>query len=377
MRLTTQGGGHFKAEIAASTTLSIPHITPPGQGDSRTLCLIFFCPLSLDAAATFIYNITMNELLQRHDATLNGLFPGSRLTVPEGCAGVVVFGNRTYDVLPPGEYSLDAATLPLLLQKVRPKASADPSLPLPATVFLVAMTLPVNLSWEGLALLSKSAAYGLTYTRLAGRVGVQVQDPARFCTALLAASGKAGLPPDAPLGQVAAYFLRANVQEQALKAVAAMNLPPEQAPHAREAIRTAAGQAAARWLSGAGIYCGAFDLDTVTEPDRAPCAGCGSAQVPTGYGDFRRNISLLYLRFTAKKEGNFCVPCALKVSAAYNGVMLVCGWWGIIGLVLTPVYFCQNVYYFARIALGEKQTPRAGQAVALPEGSTWPPAPTV
>ncbi len=322
-----------------------------------------------------IYNSAMNELLQRHDATVNGLFPGSRLTIPEGCAGVVVAGNRTYDVLPPGEYTLDAASLPLLLQKLRPKPGAAPSLP--ATVFLVAMTLPVTLGWEGLALLSKSQAYGLTYTRLAGRAGVQVQDPARFCAALLAASGKAGLPPDAPLGQVADYFLRTNVQQQAVGAVAAMNLPPEQAPHAREAIRGAAGQAAARWLSGAGVYCGAFDLDTATEPDRAPCAGCGSAQVPTGYGDFHRNISLLYLRFTAKKEGNFCVPCALKVSAAYNSMMLVCGWWGIIGLVLTPVYFCQNVYYFARIALGEKQTPRAGQAAALPDGGTWPPAPTV
>lgn len=310
-----------------------------------------------------------------HSATMDGLFLGSWLTVPEGCAGVVVQGGRTFDVLPPGEHTLDATTLPLLLQKFKPKAGANPALP--ARVFLVAMTLPVTLPWEGRALLSKSAAYGLTYTRLAGRVGVQVQDPARFCGALLAAAGKAGLPPEAPLGQVAEYFLRANAQEQAVNAVMSMNLPPEQAPHAREAIRTAAGQAAARWLSGAGVYCGAFDLDSVTEPDRAPCVECGSGQVPTAYGEFRRNISLLYLRFTAKKEGNFCVPCALKVSAAYNGVMLVCGWWGYIGLVLTPVYFCQNVYYFSRIALGEKQTPRAGQPDVLPAENTWPPAPTV
>ena len=322
-----------------------------------------------------LYNYAMNELLQRYDATASGLSLGLRLTIPEGCAGVVVRDGRTYDVLPPGEHTLEAAALPLLLQKFKPKAGADPLLP--ASVFLVAMTLPVTLPWEGLALLSKSQAYGLTYTRLAGRAGVQVQDPARFCAALLAAAGKAGLPPDAPLGQVAEYFLRTNVQEQAAKAVAAMNLPPEQAPNAREAIRTAAGQAAARWLSANGVYCGAFDVDTVSEPDRAPCAGCGSAQVPTAYGEFRRNISLLYLRLTAKKEGNFCVPCALKISAGYNSVMLVCGWWGYIGLVLTPVYFCQNVYYFGRIALGEKQTPRAGQAAALPEGSTWPPAPTV
>jgi hypothetical protein len=153
-----------------------------------------------------------------------------------------------------------------------------------------------------------------------------------------------------------------------------MSLPPDQAPQAREPIRAAAGQAVALWLSGIGVQCTAFDLDTVAAPDRAPCAGCGSRVAPTGYGHFRRTISLLYVRFTAQKEGNFCVPCAWKISAGYNSMMLVLGWWGFIGLVLTPIYFAQNLYYLTRIVSGPKAAPRQGQPVVASEG-VWPPPP--
>lgn len=209
---------------------------------------------------------------------------------------------------------------------------------------------------------------------IGGRCTVQIGDPARFCAAVFQAGSKAlstgAVSPD----QVAQEFLRKGIPARVREAVQAMNLPPDQAVGAREAIRAASGQAVAQWLSSVGVQCTVFDLDTVAEPDRNPCAGCGSRVAPTGYGNFHRTISLVHLRFTAQKEGNFCVPCAWKISAGYNSVMLAAGWWGIIGLIMTPIYFVQNLYYLTRIVTGSKVAPRQEQTAVLEEG-IWPPPP--
>lgn len=317
-------------------------------------------------------------LIALHEATAGGVALGSRLLIPPGYAGVVVKDGRPLDVLPPGDHLLEPALLPGLTQKLKPRLGMGQNpagdAPLPAAVFLVPVGLPVAIPWRRQAILSKNPAYGLTYTTLEGRCTVQVADPARFCAAVLAAGGKALSAGEASPAQVAAAFLRGGVGARAGEAVGAMNLPPDQAALAREPIRASAGQAAASWLGGVGVSCTAFDLDAVAEPDRTPCAGCGSQVAPTGYGVFHRTISLIYLRFTARKEGNFCVPCAWKISAGYNSVMLVAGWWGIIGLVTTPIYFVQNLYYLSRIVSGPKAAPRQGQAAALDEG-VWPPPP--
>ena len=136
-----------------------------------------------------------------------------------------------------------------------------------------------------------------------------------------------------------------------------LNLPPAEAAAAKETIRAAIGHAAAGWLASVGLHCPAFDLESVSPPRRTPCVICKSATAPTGYGLFQRNISLLYVRFTAKKEGNFCVPCALKTAGAFNAVMLVAVWRGLLGLIFTPIYFVQNLYYVTRIMTGTKASP--------------------
>lgn len=321
-----------------------------------------------------------DALLQVHPAAANGLMLGSRLDVPPGYAVVLVKDGKAFDTLPPGSHVIDQATLPLLMQKMKPRAGADEIMPQPASAFLVQTAVPRSLLWQAQVILSKSAAYGLTYTTLEGRCAVQIVDPTRFCSVVLSTGGKALSQPGVSLAQVADYVLRTGLSSRASEAVAKMKLSPEQAVPAREAIRTAIGQQAAQWLYNIGVHCHSFDLETVAEPDLAPCAGCGSATVPTAYGKFLRNISLLYIRFTARKEGNFCVPCAWKISAGFNSVMLVCGWWGYVGLVLTPVYFFQNLYHLTRIVTGPKSIPRHGQTTIPADGMTgegvWPPPPT-
>lgn len=302
-------------------------------------------------------------LIALHEATASGLTLGSRLTIPPGFAGVVVKDGKALDTLAAGDHILEPSLLPGLTQKVKPRfgAAQDPAgAPLPAAVFLAPVGQPVSLPWRAQTILSKNPAYGLTYTILKGRCTVQIADPARFCAAVFSAGSKALSTGEASPAQVAQEFLRRGIPARVSEAVQAMNLPPDQAGVAREAIRASAGQAVALWLSGIGVQCTVFDLDAVAEPDRTPCAGCGSRVAPTGYANFHRTISLLYVRFTAQKEGNFCVPCAWKISAGYNSVMLVAGWWGIIGLIMTPVYFAQNLYYLTRIVTGPKAAPRQG-----------------
>lgn len=297
------------------------------------------------------------EILELHPGTTYGLALGSRLLIPEGAAGVVAKDGTALDALPPGDYLLEASLFPKTLQKLKIKPGAPlPDGPLPAALFLVQTGTPWTVPWRCSAVLSKNPTHGLTFTTLEGRATVQVSDPARFCGAILAAGGAALGTGEATPTTVLACFLQGNLQKLAAAAVEGLSLPPEQAPAATEAIRTAAGHSAAGWLHSIGLYCPAFDLDTVAPPRRAPCVVCGSATAPTGYALFQRNISLLYLRFTAKQEGNFCVPCAWKTSAAYNGVMLVAGWWGLIGLILTPVYFCSNLYYLSRVLSSAKAT---------------------
>jgi len=319
-------------------------------------------------------------LIAPHEATAGGLALGSRLTIPPGFAGVVVKDGKALDTLAAGDHLLEPSLLPGLTQKVKPRFGAgqapDGTALLPAAVFLAPVGRPVSLPWRTQTILSKNPAYGLTYTTLEGRGTVQIADPARFCAAVFGAGSKALSAGQASPDQVAREFLCRGVSARVAEAVQAMNLPPDQAPGAREAIRAAAGQAVALWLSGVGVQCTAFDLDAVAAPDRTPCAGCGSRALPTGYGHFHRTISLLYVRFTAQKEGNFCVPCAWKISAGYNSVMLVAGWWGIIGLIMTPVYFAQNLYYLTRIVTGPKAAPRQGHPV-VPEEGIWPPPPRV
>ena len=305
------------------------------------------------------------EILELHPETRYGLVLGSRLVIPEGTAGVVAKDGRTLDVLPSGDYLLEASLLPLTLQKLKVKPGMVPEGPLPAALFLVQTGAPWTVPWRSSAVLSKNPKAGLTFTTLEGRTTVQVSDPARFCGAILSAGGAALGTGEATAAQVTEKFLKSNLQTVIAAAVLPLSVPPEDLSSATEALRAATGHAAASWLSSVGLHCPAFDLDTVAPARRTPCVICSSATAPTGYALFQRNISLLYLRFTARKEGNFCVPCAWKTSAAFNGVMLVAGWWGLIGLVLTPVYFFSNLYYLTRVVGSAKAASGAEQSAGV------------
>jgi len=141
-----------------------------------------------------------------------------------------------------------------------------------------------------------------------------------------------------------------------------MKVDPSQVENARSAIHANAGQAIAAWASQRGASLTDFSANTIGETRRAACQSCKSNSAPTGYAIFRRTISAFYVRFGSTREGNFCVPCAWKISAHENCIMLVAGWWGVIGLVLTPVYMVLNIGNLIGVLTAKRFPAATGQA---------------
>lgn len=322
------------------------------------------------------------ELLYLYATAANGITIGSPLTVPDGYAALVAMSNQPHDVVGPGEYTIDAGSFPRLAQKLQLRPGATAAKRADISVFLFNVTGAV-FPWRARPLVTKDTTRGLTYCDLAGRCAARVADPVRFFTALQNGWGrvlkrqnganKARLA-EAAIGKQAEVFAGQVIGEAAGQAISGMGLAPTQYAGASEQIKQAVGSAVAGALGQIGLECTGFEVAGTPQVLRAPCSKCGSATAPTAYGVYRRTISLLYIRLGAMREGNFCVPCATKVWGAYCGVMLVAGWWGIIGLILTPIYLCQNTYYLLKTVFGPKA---AAGAVAPEEGSSaWPPAPS-
>jgi hypothetical protein len=312
----------------------------------------------------------------------NGLTIGSTFTVPEGYAGLVVANNQPFDAIGPGNYTLDAAALPQLAQKFQLRPGEAPQKRVDFTIFLLNVTNSI-LQWRARPLVTKNAQHGITFCDLEGRCGVKVLNPALFFSGLQSAWGRVlkgqsaaarAQFASAPIGQQAQLFVARVISSASANAMASIGAAPDQIASQSDSIKQAVASTAAAALSQIGLECTGFEVSNTPQVRRAPCAKCGSTTAPTAYGFYRRTISLLYIRFGAHQEGNYCVPCAAKVWGAYCGVMLVCGWWGIIGLVLTPVYICQNTYYFLKTAFGPKSS--TGDATyATEQSGSWPPVP--
>jgi len=65
-----------------------------------------------------------------------------------------------------------------------------------------------------------------------------------------------------------------------------------------------------------------------------------------------RNIGALYMRFHQRIEGQLCRECISKYFWQYTLVNFTLGWWGMISLVLTPIFIIGNtIHYIASLRL--------------------------
>lgn len=75
------------------------------------------------------------------------------------------------------------------------------------------------------------------------------------------------------------------------------------------------------------------------------CENCG-CEAPTRYVAFHQNIGLLVLRFYSGTTGNLCKRCIHSTFWRYTAINLTLGWWGIISLILTPIFVIINLFYY-------------------------------
>jgi hypothetical protein len=57
---------------------------------------------------------------------------------------------------------------------------------------------------------------------------------------------------------------------------------------------------------------------------------------------FQRNIGMLILRQTRRLDARLCKTCAGKQFWNYQGMNLLLGPWGMISLIVTPIYLVTN-----------------------------------
>ncbi len=80
-------------------------------------------------------------------------------------------------------------------------------------------------------------------------------------------------------------------------------------------------------------------MDAINSMGR--CQVCGSVR-QTAPVIFHRNIGMLVARQTRRIEGDMCKTCLSKNYWEYMGKGLLFGPWGVISLIVTPIYLVTN-----------------------------------
>ena len=76
------------------------------------------------------------------------------------------------------------------------------------------------------------------------------------------------------------------------------------------------------------------------------CQLCGSMR-QTAHVRFERNIGMLVLRQTRRLEANLCKTCVTAQFWNFQGKNLLLGPWGMISLILTPIYLIANTVAYS------------------------------
>ena len=72
------------------------------------------------------------------------------------------------------------------------------------------------------------------------------------------------------------------------------------------------------------------------------CQDCG-LEAATKHVAFHQNIGALVVRFPKSVEGELCKACINKHFWKMTGTTFFLGWWGMISLIVTPIFLLNNV----------------------------------
>lgn len=81
------------------------------------------------------------------------------------------------------------------------------------------------------------------------------------------------------------------------------------------------------------------------------CQMCG-CYAPTKKVEFRQNIGALIMRFPRTLRGELCKACINKSFWKMTLITLFLGPWGVISLIMTPIFIIMNtVQYISALSL--------------------------
>ncbi len=75
------------------------------------------------------------------------------------------------------------------------------------------------------------------------------------------------------------------------------------------------------------------------------CQSCGEMRM-TKFVAFYRNVGMLFRRQTYTIMGNLCTTCVHKQFWKFEALDVVLGPWGMMSVVIAPIYFIQNIFSY-------------------------------
>jgi hypothetical protein len=99
------------------------------------------------------------------------------------------------------------------------------------------------------------------------------------------------------------------------------------------------------------------------------CDACGQ-HGPTKYVEFYQNIGMLVLRTSKNVKGELCKPCINRYFWEFTLITAVAGWWGMISMVLTPIFLLNNIFRFCTTIGMARVAHAAANRLAIAEHPT-------
>ena len=77
--------------------------------------------------------------------------------------------------------------------------------------------------------------------------------------------------------------------------------------------------------------------------------------------EYRSNVSYIFRRQEQEIDGNYCMSCNTHLFVRFTLTTFIGTWWGIIGMILGPIYILKNIFNYVR-AFGKSLLPERAQA---------------
>ncbi len=294
---------------------------------------------------------------------------GIAVEVPAGRTLLVLHQGKVADARPPGSYVLGPEWVPRA--QVVPASVGGQKILSEVTLYLLRTELITNCPWTSVIPYPSGPWRALLRCHAQGRITFQLTDPRVFFEGLFKELREVGqdqgmqsfkLAQPSRNGVSFATEHIGSMADGVIQNLAVTSTieecsrtPPRNLGTGTMVSSLPADQQMrilaqlARDAPTLGITVTDYHLDRLSRPEPVPCAACGTVGKVTGKGTFHWNVSLFVVRYQGSKEGPFCKACALVSWLGSTALTVVAGWWGVIGLLVSPFLIMINLYHLLHI----------------------------